>query len=315
LGARRVRLPTINEEASELDNEKMIPARTGSGAAAAAAAIAEAPHAGNGATTGETDTHGSGTPATAPVVLSGRGGNGAAAPSEIGTAPATAAAGTAWAHPTLREIRREPRVRTYVTKANEQMAAIGYTEHGHRHAGIVATIARSILSSLGRDERVAELAAIAGYLHDIGCVVNRKGHVEAGAIIAFQILSSLNMDPVEIAEVVGAIGNHEEPDGLPINDAAAAVIIADKSDVHYTRVQNPDPADYDIHDKVNGAVRKSFLRVEPAEKRIRLELEIDTAAASVMEYFEIFITRMVLCRKAAARLGCTFHVSINGYDL
>jgi Uncharacterized conserved protein len=214
---------------------------------------------------------------------------------------------------TLREIRREPRVRTYITKANEQMAAIGFTEHGHRHAGIVSTIARSILTSLGHDDRVAEIAAIAGYLHDIGCVVNRKGHVEAGAIIAFQILSSLGTDPVEIADIVGAIGNHEEPNGEPISAVAAAVIIADKSDVHYSRVQNPDPAAYDIHDKVNGAVRKSFLRVDPENRRITLELEIDTEAASVMEYFEIFITRMVLCRKAAAELNCTFAVAINGH--
>jgi metal-dependent HD superfamily phosphatase/phosphodiesterase len=216
---------------------------------------------------------------------------------------------------TLRDIRREPRVRTYITKANEQMAAIGFTEHGHRHAGIVSTIARSILTSLGHGDRTAEIAAIAGYLHDMGCVINRKGHVEAGAIIAFQILSSLSVDPVEIADIVGAIGNHEEPDGVPISPVAAAVIIADKSDVHYTRVQNPDPTSYDIHDKVNGAVRKSFLRVDPAMKRITLELDIDTEAASVMEYFEIFISRMVLCRKAAAELGCTFHVAIDGHDI
>lgn len=236
-----------------------------------------------------------------------------------GTAPtATSAAPTAAANGgplTLREIRREPRVRTYITKANEQMAAIGYTEHGHRHAGIVATISRSILTTLGFPERTGELAAIAGYLHDMGCVVNRHGHVEAGAIMAFHILSSLGMDTVEIADIIAAIGNHEEPYGLPINSVAAAVIIADKSDVHYTRVQNPDPANYDIHDKVNGAVRKSFLRVEPNTKTIRLELEIDTEAATIMEYFEIFITRMTLCRRAADMLGCSFRLSINGRDL
>lgn len=215
----------------------------------------------------------------------------------------------------LRDVRREPRVRVYITKANEQMAAIGFTEHGHRHAGIVATIARSILVALNRGERTAELAAIAGYLHDIGCIVNRQGHVEAGALIAFQILSSLNMDPMEIADIVGAIGNHEEPLGVPITQVAAAVILADKSDVHYSRVQNPDPAQYDIHDKVNGAVRKSFLRVDPENKRIRLELEIDTEAASIMEYFEIFTARMALCRKSAAFLDCVFRLSINGRDL
>jgi len=216
---------------------------------------------------------------------------------------------------TLKDIRREPRIRTYITKANAQMAAIGYTEHGHRHAGIVATIARSILQSLGHNERTAEITAIAGYMHDIGCVINRAGHVEAGALMAFQILSSLNMDPVEIADIIAAIGNHEEPHGLPISPIAAAVIIADKSDVHFSRVQNPDAAAYDIHDKVNGAVRRSYLRVEPETKNIRLELEIDTEAASVMEYFEIFIYRMVMCRKAAEAIGCKFRVSINGHDV
>jgi metal-dependent HD superfamily phosphatase/phosphodiesterase len=216
---------------------------------------------------------------------------------------------------TVREIRREYRVRTYITKANEQMAAIGFTEHGHRHAGIVATISRSILTALGYGERTGEVAAIAGYLHDMGCVVNRQDHVAAGALIAFQILSSLHMEPLEIADIVGAIGNHEEPHGLPISPIVAAVIIADKSDVHYSRVQNPDPADYDIHDKVNGAVRKSFLRVEPEAKIIRLELEIDTEAATIMEYFEIFITRMTLCRRSAKVLDCEFRLSINGRDL
>lgn len=216
---------------------------------------------------------------------------------------------------TLREIRREPRVRVYVAKANEQMAAIGYTEHGHRHAGITSTIARSILNALGYDPRVGERAAIAGYMHDIGCVVNRAGHVEAGALISYQILSDLKVDPLEIADIIGAIGNHEEPHGLPISPIAAAVIIADKSDVHFTRVQNPDPDEYDIHDKVNAAVRKSFLRVDPEARRIRLELEIDTEAASVMEYFEIFILRMVMCRKSAEALNCHFRLSINGRDV
>lgn len=252
------------------------------------------------------------------------GANGATTVPDTGDGRAVGAAAAARVAPpispapgllTLRDIRREPRVKVYVEKANAQMAAIGYTEHGHRHAGIVATIARSILVNLGRDARQAELAAIAGYLHDIGCVVNRAGHVEAGALIGFQILSSLGMEPAEIADIVGAIGNHEEPHGLPINPLAAAVIIADKSDVHFSRVQNPDPAAYDIHDKVNGAVRRSYLRVEPDTKTIRLELEIDTEAASVMEYFEIFILRMVLCHKSSNYLGCRFRLSINGRDL
>ncbi len=259
-----------------MNNEKMVSVTTGSAVLAEAAAIATAPNV-----------------------------------PDTGTSPAAVNTDKM----TLRDIRREPRVRVYITKANQQMAAIGYTEHGHRHAGIVATIARSILVSLEHSERVAELAAIAGYLHDIGCMVNRQGHVEAGGVIAFQILSSLQMEPVEIADVVAAIGNHEEPHGLPISPVAAAVIIADKSDVHFSRVQNTDPARYDIHDKVNGAVRRSYLRVEQESKVIRLELEIDTEAASIMEYFEIFTTRMALCRKSANELGCTFRLSINGRDL
>jgi metal-dependent HD superfamily phosphatase/phosphodiesterase len=216
---------------------------------------------------------------------------------------------------TLKEVRHDVRVRTYITRANEQMKAIGYTEHGHRHAGIVATIARSILTSLGYSVREAELAAIAGYLHDIGCVVNRVGHVEAGAMIAYDLLSKMDATPNEIATVIGAIGNHEEPDGEPISAPSAAVIIADKSDVHYTRVQNPDPTKFDIHDRVNYAVQKSFLRVSPEEKTINLELETSPEHASVTEYFEIFVLRMVLCRRAADFLGCKFRLRINGVNL
>jgi metal-dependent HD superfamily phosphatase/phosphodiesterase len=215
----------------------------------------------------------------------------------------------------LRDIRRDSRVRLYIDRANAQMQAIGYTEHGQRHAGIVATIARSILTQLGHTEREAERAAIAGYLHDIGCMVNRAGHVEAGGLIAFSILTSLNVEPVAIADIVAAIGNHEEPHGHPVSPIAAAVIIADKSDVHFSRVQNPDPANYDIHDKVNGAVRRSFIHVDASPHRILLEIDIDTSLASVMEYFEIFAERMRLCRRSAERLGCSFHLSINGHEL
>ena len=213
---------------------------------------------------------------------------------------------------TLKEVRHDPRVRTYITRANEQMMSIGYTEHGHRHAGICSTIARYILTSLGAPEREGELAAIAAYLHDMGCVVNRVGHVECGAIIAFDILTEMGMPADEIATVVGAIGNHEEPNGEPISRPSAATIIADKSDVHFTRVQNPDPMKFDIHDRVNQAVQKSFLRVDPESRQINLELEINTQVASVTEYFEIFVVRMVLCRRAADFLGCKFGLNING---
>jgi metal-dependent HD superfamily phosphatase/phosphodiesterase len=195
------------------------------------------------------------------------------------------------------------------------MRAIGYTEHGHRHAGIVATIARNTLLNLGHDEHEAELAAVAGYLHDIGCVVNRVGHVEAGALISYDLLTRMDVPPEEIATVIGAIGNHEEPNGEPISAPSAAVIIADKSDVHFTRVQTPDPMKFDIHDRVNFAVQKSYLRVDGEAKTISLELEIDSEHASVTEYFEIFVLRMVLCRRAADFLGCKFRLNINGVHL
>ena len=215
----------------------------------------------------------------------------------------------------LKDVRHDARVRTYVTRANEQMQAIGYTEHGHRHAGIVSTIARTILTQLVHPEREGELAAIAGYLHDMGCVINRIGHVEAGALMAYTILTDMKMAPNEIATIIGAIGNHEEPNGLPISPVSAAVIIADKSDVHFSRVQEKDPVKWDIHDRVNSAVQKSYLHVNADSKSIILELEIDTTHASVTEYFEIFVLRMVLCRRAAAFLGCKFHLKINGVNL
>jgi len=216
---------------------------------------------------------------------------------------------------TLKEVRHDPRVRTYVARANEQMMAIGYTEHGHRHAGVVSTIARTILKQLGIDERTAEIAAIAGYLHDMGCVVNRVGHVEAGAMMAFSILTEMGMPPEEIATVVGAIGNHEEPNGVPISDVSAAVIIADKSDVHFSRVQVIDKLKFDIHDKVNFAVQRSYVKVDPVEHAIMLELQIDSEQASVTQYFEIFVQRMVLCHRAANFLGCKFNLNINGVNL
>ncbi len=216
---------------------------------------------------------------------------------------------------TLKDVRHDARVRIYITRANEQMQAIGYTEHGHRHAGIVSTIARTILTHLARPEREAELAAVAGYLHDIGCVINRIGHVEAGALMSYTILTDRGMAPGEIATIIGAVGNHEEPNGLPISPVSAAVIIADKSDVHFSRVQEKDPVKWDIHDRVNSAVQKSYLHVNAESKSIILELEIDTTHASVTEYFEIFVLRMVLCRRAADFLGCKFHLKINGVNL
>ncbi|MHB1000437.1 MAG: HD domain-containing protein [Armatimonadota bacterium] len=216
---------------------------------------------------------------------------------------------------TLRDVKRDERVKTYIEMANAQMVAIGYTEHGFRHAGIVAGVAQGIPRQLGLGTRESELAAIAGYLHDIGNVINRNLHTETGAVLAQNIISSMGMDPMEIAIIMGAIGNHEEDSGFPINTVTAAVIIADKSDVHFSRVQNPNPVAFDIHDRVNYAVQKSYLRVDSAHKTISLELTIDTQSSSVMEYFEIFLLRMLMCRKAADVLGCKFKLVINGIEL
>lgn len=215
----------------------------------------------------------------------------------------------------LRDVRNNPKVRVYLQKANEQMAAIGYSEHGLRHAGLVAGIARNILLELGHEPRPAEIAAISGYLHDIGNCVHRHYHPQIGATMAFQILDQMGMDAEEVATIIGAIGNHEEPEGVPINRVTAAVIIADKSDVHFTRVQNPDPTTYDIHDRVNNAVQKSYILIDKEAKIITLDLIIDVTKATVMEYFEIFVTRMIMCRKAAEILGCQFRLIINSVEL
>ncbi|HLJ55267.1 MAG TPA: HD domain-containing protein, partial [Chthonomonadaceae bacterium] len=206
-------------------------------------------------------------------------------------------------------------VRAYIEKANEQMAVIGYSEHGLRHAALVAAIARNVCLELDRDARTAELAAIAGYLHDIGNCVHRIYHPQIGATMAFQLLDEMGMPAPEIGLVIGAIGNHEEPEGVPINTITAAVIVADKSDVHYTRVQNPDPSTYDIHDRVNHAVQKSRLLIDRKEMTLTLDLITDVKEATVMEYFEIFVVRMIMCRKAAAVLGCKFRLIINGTEL
>jgi metal-dependent HD superfamily phosphatase/phosphodiesterase len=216
---------------------------------------------------------------------------------------------------TLEQVRRDLDVRTYIEKANEQMNALGYTEHGFRHAGIVAEMAKSIPVSLGLDSRLAELAAVAGYLHDIGNTINRNIHCETGAVMAFSLLTRMGMPTDEIATVIAAIGNHEEELGSPVSAVAAALILADKADVHRSRVQNPNPLAFDIHDRVNHAVEHSCLRVDTRAKTISLELTTDPKAATVMEYFEIFLTRMLMCRRAADFLGYRFRLVINGTDL
>lgn len=217
--------------------------------------------------------------------------------------------------PTLEDVKRDPEVQAFITKANEYTGVIGYTEHGARHANLTSSIAGNVLRRLGHDEREAHLAGIAAYLHDIGNLVSRANHEHTGAMLADRILARLGMVADERAVVMSAIGNHEESHGEPVSAVGAAVILADKSDVHRSRVRNPDPATLDIHDRVNNAVEHSFLRVEEKSKTITLELTIDTALSQVMEYFEIFLGRMLMCRRAATFLGCDFKLQINGTKL
>lgn len=238
----------------------------------------------------------------------------AAAPGTASGAPA-APEGAGGDRVTFEQVRDNPRVKVFIRSADSALEVIGYTEHGERHVGLVAHIAYNTLKRLGHPEREAELAAIAGYLHDIGNAVNREVHAETGAVMAMRILSDMGMPDDEIAMVMGAIGNHHETDGSAISTVAAAVILGDKSDVHRTRVRNPDMIKFDVHDRVNYAVEKSFLNVDEARKEITLELTIDTKISQVMEYFEIFMTRMLACRKAAIFLGTSFGLTVNGNRL
>jgi metal-dependent HD superfamily phosphatase/phosphodiesterase len=199
--------------------------------------------------------------------------------------------------------------------ADAALESIGYTEHGERHVGLVSRIAFNVLKRLGMPERTCELAAIAGYLHDIGNAVNREQHAQTGAVMAMQLLNDFGMEDLEVLTIIAAIGNHHENDGDPVNPVAAAVILGDKSDVHRTRVRNAEMIKFDIHDRVNWAVEKSFLNVDAEQKHITLELTIDPAISHVMEYFEIFMTRMLASRKAAKSLGATFGLSVNGNRL
>jgi hypothetical protein len=215
---------------------------------------------------------------------------------------------------TFDQVRNDPKVRALVEGANTVMVAMGYTEHGHRHVGIVAGITRYILETMGQPEREIQLGQIAAYLHDIGIVVRREGHPLTGGCIAFQLLDQMGMAIDEIVRVVGAIGNHEETGGTPVSILSAAVIIADKSDVHRSRVQSPIE-DFDIHDRVNYAVQQSRVEMDAVTKRITLTLDIDAEFASVMQYFEIFLNRMVMCRRAANLLGYRFCLRANGTHL
>jgi metal-dependent HD superfamily phosphatase/phosphodiesterase len=212
----------------------------------------------------------------------------------------------------IKDVKSNPKVKKLIDGANEVMKAMGYTEHGHRHVGVVSSITRYILENLGTSPREIELGQIAGYLHDIGNVINRIGHPLHGASMAFVLLNEMGMDATEMAPVLGAIGNHEELAGMPISTMSAALIIADKSDVHFSRVQNPIVETYDIHDRVNAAVQKSRVEMDNEARTIQLSLEIDSSIATVMEYFEIFLSRMVMCRRSAELFGYEFKLNVNG---
>lgn len=213
---------------------------------------------------------------------------------------------------TYEYIRRNPDIMEYIRRADKALAAIGYTEHSFAHVEKTAQTASMILESLGYSEREAELARIAGFLHDIGNVINRADHAQSGAVMAFRILDRLNMPASEICSIISAIGNHDEQTAQPVDPIAAALIIADKTDVRRSRVRNTTLTSFDIHDRVNYAVTSSELSVSEDKKSFILELTIDTEISSVLEYFEIFLERMLLCKRAAKYFGLDFRIYMNG---
>lgn len=210
----------------------------------------------------------------------------------------------------LDDVQNDPVISAFIAQADKVTEGLGYTEHGFRHANLSGRISYNVLQRLGHDERTATLGAIGGYLHDIGNLVSRNVHGQVGAALVHQVLAD-RMDPDELALVMGAVGNHEEPEGAQVGDIAAAVILADKSDVHRSRVRKAAQVEFDIHDRVNYAAEQSFLRVDAEASSITLELTIDTEISHVMEYFEIFLERMIMCRRAAEQLGCRFGLEVN----
>ena len=216
---------------------------------------------------------------------------------------------------TIDDVKENKTVVELIDKADEVLGIIGYTEHGQRHSSLAANIAYNIMTRLGKGEKRAQLAAIAGYMHDIGNLINRDYHAQTASVMAFHILSEMGMDTADVAEVVAAIGNHDERDGYPISDISAAVILADKSDVHRSRVRNTEMLKVDIHDRVNYAAESSFLRIDGEKKIASLEIKIDTSISQVMEYFEIFLSRMLVCKRAAEFLDLKFALVINDNKL
>ena len=216
---------------------------------------------------------------------------------------------------TFQDIKNDETIRTYIKKADASLAALGYTEHSFAHVAKVADTARYILETLDYPAHTVELAQIAGFTHDIGNLVNRKDHSQSGAVMMFRLLDHKSMAPEDIATVVTAIGNHDEGTGVAVDAVAAALILGDKTDVRRSRVRNRDFATFDIHDRVNYSVEKSEVSIDKELMTITLKLTIDTAISSVMNYFEIFLGRMVMCRKAAEFLKLQFRLVINGQQV
>lgn len=212
---------------------------------------------------------------------------------------------------TLDDVIKNEEIRTYILQTDKVLDVMGYTDHSDAHTKLVAYKASQILSTLGYEDREVELARIAGYTHDIGNFVNRVQHAQTGAIIMHEILTRMHMPPNEIATIVSAIGHHDEKDGMAVSPISAALIIADKSDVRRSRVKNMDLATFDIHDRVNYACTKSILEINKSTRNIDLKLDIDLTLCSVTEYFEIFLSRMIMSTKATEFLGASFHLYMN----
>lgn len=216
---------------------------------------------------------------------------------------------------TYQQLKENQDIQIYIKKADDSLRALGFTEHSFAHVTKVAENCKYILETLGFSAHDVELSQMAAYLHDIGNLVNRVDHSQSGAVMAFRILDNLDLPAEDIATIVTAIGNHDEGTGVPVNPIAAALILADKSDVRRSRVRNTDTTNFDIHDRVNYSVKESILKINEAQTLIKLKLTVDTRYSSVMDYFEIFLNRMVLCRKAAEKLGLNFRLIINEQQL
>ncbi len=216
---------------------------------------------------------------------------------------------------TFEMVKNNPEVRTYITQADASLIALGFTEHSFAHVTKCAEAASWLLEQMGYDERQAELAKIAAFMHDIGNLINRHGHAANGAAMAFRILEKMGMEAEEIATVITAIGHHDDSTAFPVNAVAAALILADKTDVRRSRVRNKDTIKFDIHDRVNYAVEQADLALDKQDKTITLSLFINTEICAIMDYFEIFLDRMLLCRKAAEFFGLSFRLGVNGQML